>query len=227
MIIDIQSALGPILQIIWINVVLSGDNAVVIGLACRALPERQRSLGLVFGTGTAIVLRVLLTIVVVKLLGLSLVRLIGGLLLIWIAIRLAMEEHGKKDIGSSGSVFAAIRIVVVADAVMSLDNVMAIAAAAKGSILLVIFGLALSVPLIIFGSTLLIGLFSRFPSLVWTGAGLLGYVAGELIAAEPLFQAYPMTHAAYFEPACGVAGMVTVLVSAFVLRHKKGVTKAS
>ncbi|HEY5225165.1 MAG TPA: TerC family protein [Methylovirgula sp.] len=226
MIFDIPSALGPILQIIWIDIVLSGDNAVVIGLACRGLPERQRYLGLALGTGTAVLLRILLTIVVVKLLALSFVRLIGGVLLILIAIKLATQEHGERDIGPAGSVSAAIRIIVVADAVMSLDNVMAIAAAAKGSILLVIFGLALSVPLIIFGSTLLIGMFSRFPSLVWAGAGLLGYVAGELIAAERVFQAYPITHAAYFETACGVAGIVLVLVIAFVLRRLRGGVKA-
>lgn len=227
MFIDIQSALGPILQIIWIDIVLSGDNAVVIGLACRALPKRQRVLGISLGTAAAVVLRAVLTIVVVEVLALDLVRLIGGLLLIWIAIKLALEEHGKKDVGSSESVFSAIRIIVVADAVMSLDNVMAIAAAAKGSILLVVFGLTLSVPLIIFGSTLLLGLFSRFPLLVWAGAGLLGYVAGELIGSERLFQTYPITHAAYWDPACGVAGIVIVLIIAVTLRRLKDDGQAS
>lgn len=220
MTLDIQSVLGPILQIIWIDIVLSGDNAVVIGLACRSLPERQRTLGLVLGTSAAVILRILLTIVIVEVLELSFVRLAGGLLLLWIAVKLAIEDEDKKEVGSADTVFAAVRIIVVADLIMSLDNVMAIAAAAKGSILLVVFGLALSVPLIIFGSTLLMGLFSRFPFFVWAGAGLLGYVAGELIASERLFQSYPVTHAPLWEPACGVAGVIVVLAIALALRRR-------
>lgn len=220
MIIDIQSVLGPILKIIWIDIVLSGDNAVVIGLACRGLPARQRTLGLILGTSAAVILRILLTIVIVEVLELSFVRLVGGLLLVWIAVKLAIEDQGKKEVGSAETVFAAVRIIVVADLIMSLDNVMAIAAAAKGSILLVVFGLALSVPLIIFGSTLLMGLFSRFPIFIWAGAGLLGYVAGELIASERLFHSYPVTHAPLWEPACGVAGVILVLVIALALRRR-------
>ncbi|MGB8278848.1 MAG: TerC family protein [Methylovirgula sp.] len=218
MTIDIPAVLGPMLQIIWIDIVLSGDNAVVIGLACRALPERQRHLGIVLGTGAAIVLRVLLTIVVVEILLLPYVRLIGGLLLVWIAIKLAIEEHDHKDVSPAETMFAAVRIIVIADAIMSLDNVMAIAAAAKGSILLVGFGLALSVPLIIFGSTLLLTLFSRFPILVWAGAALLGYVSGELIGSERLLAQFPITRWPYWEVSCGLVGLIFVVGMAYSVR---------
>jgi YjbE family integral membrane protein len=192
---------------------------VVIGLACRSLPERQRRLGIVLGAGAAVVLRALLTIVVVEVLLFPLVRLVGGLLLFWIAIKLAIEDHDEKEINPAESVFAAVRIIVVADAIMSLDNVMGIAAAAKGSISLVAFGLALSVPLIIFGSTLLLGLFSRFPVLVWAGAALLGYVAGQLIGSERLLASFPLAGSAHWDTACGAAGVIIVLAMAFTLRR--------
>ena len=219
MTIDISALLGPVLQIIWIDIVLSGDNAVVIGLACRTLPSRQRRLGIALGTGAAVVLRALLTIVVVEVLALPLVRLIGGLLLFWIAIKLALEDHGKKQVTPAESVFAAVQIIVIADLVMSLDNVMAIAAAANGSILLVVFGLALSVPLIIFGSTLLLTLFSRFPALIWAGAALLGYVGGQLIGSERLLATFPSTHWPYWEKICGGGGVIIVLTFTYTLRH--------
>ena len=217
--IDFAPLFESILQIIWIDIVLSGDNAVVIGLACRSLPPRQRRLGIVLGTGAAVMLRALLTIVVVEVLALPLVRLIGGLLLFWIAIKLALAEHGKKEVTPAESVFAAVQIIVIADLVMSLDNVMAIAAAAKGSILLVVFGLALSVPLIIFGSTLLLTLFSRFPVLVWAGAAFLGYVGGELIGSEQLLMSFPIARWPHWEMACGLAGVVIVTAMAYALRH--------
>ncbi|QXX73619.1 TerC family protein [Methylovirgula sp. HY1] len=217
--IDIPALLSPVLQIIWIDIVLSGDNAVVIGLACRSLQPKQRRLGIVLGTGAAVILRALLTIVVVEVLALPMVRLIGGLLLFWIAIKLALEDHGKKEIDTAESVFAAVQIIVIADLVMSLDNVMAIAAAANGSILLVVFGLALSVPLIIFGSTLLLTLFTRFPLLVWAGAALLGYVGGQLIGSERLLAAYPVAQWPYWEKLCGGLSVIIVLVIAYALRH--------
>lgn len=200
---------------------LSGDNAVVIGLARRTLPERQRHLGIVLGTDDTVVLRILLTIVVVEILLLSYVRLIGGLLLFWIAIKLALQEHGKKTVAPAESIFAAVRIIVIADTIMSLDNVMAIAAAAKGSVLLVAFGLGLSVPFIIFGATLLLTLFSRHPALIWAGAALLGCIGGELIGSEPLFTAFPLTHSAHWEAGCGVAGLLIVLVSILLLQRAR------
>ena len=219
MTLELPGLLTPILQIVWIDIVLSGDNAVVIGLACRNLPERQRRLGIALGTGAAVFLRLLLTIVIVEVLQLPFVRLVGGLLLIWIAIKLALEDHAEKDVAPAESIFAVVRIIVIADAVMSLDNVMAIAAAAKGSILLVAFGLALSVPLIIFGATLLLGLFSRFPALVWAGAALLGYIGGELIGAERLLDRFPVTHWPLWDEACGAAGVVIAVGFAWILRR--------
>jgi YjbE family integral membrane protein len=210
--------MAPVLQIIWIDIVLSGDNAVVIGLACRALPERQRMLGTALGTGAAVLLRVLLTIVVVEVLHLSYVRLVGGILLFWIAIRLALQESDETSVKPAGSIFAAVRIIVVADTIMSLDNVMAIAAAAKGSILLVAFGLALSVPFIIFGATLFLAVFSRYPALIWAGAALLGYIGGELISSDPLFAAIPLAQLPHWEPLCGTFGVTLVLAIAAVLQ---------
>lgn len=177
----------PLLEIIWIDLLLSGDNAVVIALVCRSLPKRQRMLGITLGSGVAIALRVIFTLLVVELLGLPFVKIVGGLLLFWIAIQLASEdEPQKKPVREAASLWSAIRIIVVADAVMSLDNMMAIAAAAKGSKLLILFGLALSIPLIIFGSALLLALLNRFPLLVWAGAALLGWIAGDLLTTDPM-----------------------------------------
>jgi YjbE family integral membrane protein len=218
--LDIATALAPVLQIIWIDIVLSGDNAVVIGLACRTLPERQRMLAIALGTGAAVVLRIALTLVVVEILHLPYVRLIGGLLLFWIAIKLALQDHGKKAVAPAQSIFAAVRIIVIADTVMSLDNVMAIAAAAKGSVLLVAFGLALSVPFIIFGATLFTTLFSRYPALIWAGAALLGYVGGELIATEPVFAGLAIAKSAHWEAACGMAGVCLVVAIAAAWRWR-------
>jgi YjbE family integral membrane protein len=207
----------PILEIIWIDVVLSGDNAIVIALACASLPLEQRSRGVIFGTAAAIGLRAVFTLVFVQLLTLPFVKLIGGLLLLWIAVKLARDERQRTPMSPASSVFAAVRVIVIADAVMSLDNIVAIAAAAKGSVLLVIFGLTLSIPLIIFGSTLLIGLFKRFPSLVWAGAALLGFIGGELIGREIVAAPAPIgdlafVRWAYFTGICGLGAAIFVLL---------------
>ena len=181
----------PLLEIIWIDLLLSGDNAVVIALACRSLPKRQRMLGITLGSGVAIALRVVFTLLVVELLGLPFVKIVGGILLFWIAIQLASEdEPQKKPVREAASLWSAIRIIVVADAIMSLDNMMAIAAAAKGSKLLILFGLALSIPLIIFGSALVLALLNRFPLLVWAGAALLGWIAGNLLTTDPMLASW-------------------------------------
>jgi YjbE family integral membrane protein len=225
------------LKIIWIDLVLSGDNAIVIALACRALPAEQRTRGIVLGSGAAVGLRILFTFIFVEILALPFVRLIGGLLLLWIAIKLAVEGKGEEKIAPAKSVWAAVRTIVVADALMSLDNVVAVAAAAKGSLLLVAFGTLLTVPLIVFGSTLLIRIFARYPILVWAGAALLGFIGGELIANEPfianLAASLPATLAAYlsvgsvgafaaanFEVLCGVAGVLGVLLIALILQPR-------
>lgn len=175
----------PLLQIVWIDILLSGDNAVVIALACRSLPDRQRAIGIVLGSGAAIVLRVAFTLLVVELLGLPFVRMAGGALLLWIAIMLAGPGEQRKEIAPAKSLWSAIRIVAMADAAMSLDNMVAVAAAARGSKLLILFGLVLSIPLLVFGSAIVLLLLNRFPVLVWAGAVLLGWIAGDLFGSDP------------------------------------------
>src|SRR3954451_11700054 len=187
---EVSSFMIQLLQIIWINILLSGDNAVVIALACRGLPPKSRTVGIVAGAGVAIVLRIIFTLLVVSLLAIPYLRLAGGVLLIWIAVKLLTDETDESNVAEAGSVWQAVRIVAIADMVMSLDNVLAIAAVAKDSNLLVIIGLGLSIPLIVFGAQLVITMLERFPWLVWVGAGLLGFVSGELMASEPAIQPY-------------------------------------
>ena len=175
------------LQIIWINILLSGDNAVVIALACRTLHGKQRLWGMILGAGVAVVLRILFTGVVTQLMNLPYLKLVGGLALLWIAVKLVVpeEEHGEGKIEAAENLWRAVRIVAVADIVMSLDNVIAIAAAAKGSWLLIIFGLTISVPMIVAGAALLMTIMERYPILVWAGAALLGWIAGEIMIEDP------------------------------------------
>jgi YjbE family integral membrane protein len=173
-------------QIMLVNLILSGDNAVVIALACRSLPPAQRKWGILLGALVAIIMRVVFTIGVASLLSTPWLKVVGSLLLFWIAIKLLAEEGGdEKDIKDSSNIWGAVQTIVVADLVMSLDNVLAIAAAAKGNWALIIIGLAVSVPLIVFGATLVMFLLSRLPILVWAGAALLGWIAGELIVSDP------------------------------------------
>ena len=174
-----------ILEIIGINILLSGDNAVVIALACRSLPPKTRMIGITLGVVVAILLRVVFTIGLQSLLGWPWLTLIGGVLLLMIAIQLIVEaEHGEKVIADSKSLMGAVWTVAIADMVMSLDNVLAIAAAAHGKPWLIIFGLAMSIPLIVGGATLILGLLTRYPILIWAGAALLGWIGGELIGKE-------------------------------------------
>jgi len=185
-----------VLRIIGINIVLSGDNAIVIALACRTLPPRQRVIGIILGAGAAVVLRILFTIVVQQLFDVPWLKLVGGLILLWIAVKLLLgEESDENSVKSGGNVWEAVKIVAIADIVMSLDNVLAIAAAAGGDTNLIILGLIISIPLVVFGSTLLVWLLDRVPILVWAGSALLGWVAGELIATEPVLQPYLMAFA--------------------------------
>jgi YjbE family integral membrane protein len=218
-------AFMPFLEIIWIDLILSGDNAIVIALACRALPAQQRTYGIALGSGAAVALRIIFTFIFVEILALPFVRLAGGLLLLWIAIKLAVEGEGEEKLAPAKSIWDAIRTIVVADALMSLDNVVAVAAAAKGSLLLVAFGTLLTVPLIIFGSTLLINLFARYPILVWAGAALLGFIGGQLIGNEPFVADLPMAKAGAFvatnfEVLCGLAGAIFVLGVAHLFRPR-------
>ena len=211
----------PLLEIIWINILLSGDNAVVIALACRSLPDRQRTLGVMLGSGAAVALRVVFTVLVVELLGLPFVRIAGGVLLLWIAIKLACAEEPQKEIAPANTLWSAIRIVAVADAVMSLDNMIAVAAAAKGSKFLILLGLVLSIPLLVFGSTLALALFNRFPVLVWAGAALLGWIAGNLIGTDPDLAAWLRLRWPSFDTWDGPAGAAFVAVIAWLRRRHK------
>ena len=175
-----QSFILNLLEILLINIVLSGDNAVVIALACRNLPDEHRNKAVVFGTLGAVVLRVGLTFVAVYLLTIPFLNFIGGLLLLWIAISLLKGEDDG-DIKANSTLAGAIKTIIIADLVMSLDNVVAVAGAANGNILLIILGLVISIPLIIWGSQLLMKIMEKFPIIIIAGAALLGYTAGEMI----------------------------------------------
>jgi YjbE family integral membrane protein len=174
-----------LLKIIWINIILSGDNAVVIALAARSLPPKQQRLAIFWGSSAAVVLRIVLTIVAVRLLALPYLQIVGGLLLLYIGVQLlGDEDEGEGEAKEHGSLMAAVRTILIADLVMSLDNVIGVAAAAKGSMVLLILGLAISIPLVIFGSTLMIKLMERFPIIVVLGAALIGWVGGETIVSD-------------------------------------------
>jgi YjbE family integral membrane protein len=172
-------------KIIWINVLLSGDNALVIAMACRGLAPRQRIWGMLIGAGIAVILLIAFTGIVAKLMALPYLKLVGGLALLVIAAKLLVPEDEGDDVTAGTSLWHAIRIVVVADIVMSLDNVIAVAAAANGQLPLLILGLAISIPMIIAGAALIMMVLDRFPLLVWFGATLLGWIAGDVIATDP------------------------------------------
>ena len=174
-------------QIIVANILLSGDNAVVIALAARSLPPKQQKQAIMIGSGAAIVMRILLTLVAAQLLQLPWLKLIGAALLLYIGVTLLLpeDEEGDGHADGKGSMAVAVRTILIADLVMSLDNVIAVAAAAKGDTTLLVLGLAISIPLVIFGSTLLLKVIERFPIIVWLGAALLGFIAGEIALADP------------------------------------------
>ncbi len=201
------------LEIVVINILLSGDNAVVIALACRNLPPRQRRWGVFWGAIGAIVLRIILTFFAVSLLQLSYLKIIGGALLVWIGIKLIAEEDGEggHDVQGSDRMLAAIRTVVIADLVMSIDNVLGVAAAARGNLLLLIFGLVVSVPLVIGGAQLIMRLIERFPVLIVAGGGLLGFVAGELIVDDSAIVDWIHAHATWLTWAAPVIGIALVV----------------
>jgi YjbE family integral membrane protein len=206
--------------------VLSGDNAVVIALACRTLPPRQRFWGMVFGAGAAVGLRIIFTVIVTTVMGLPYLKLIGGLLLLWIAIKLVKpsETHGEGNVQAGDNLWKAIQIVAIADVVMSLDNVIAIAAAAKGSWTLIIFGLVVSVPMIVAGSALLMSWMERFPILVWGGAALLRRVAGEIMIEDPAVMGWLGEATAHYlhEWALHVGAIFVVAVGLFFVLRKRG-----
>lgn len=212
-----------VLQVIWINILLSGDNAVVIALACRGLPPRERFWGMVIGAGLASVLLIIFTGIVATLMTLPYLKLVGGLLLFWIAIKLlAPQSHDDEDTPeATEDLWRAVRIVVVANIVMSLDNVLAVAAVAKGNYLLLTLGLAVSIPMVIAGSAIILALLQRFPILVWGGAAILGWVAGEIISSEPIVQeVFGSLSAHELEIGAQILGAVFVVVSGYIWRRK-------
>ena len=215
------------LEIIVINILLSGDNAVVIALACRNLPVKQRRLGIFYGVIGAVVLRILLTFFAVQLLLLPYLQLVGAALLLWIGIKLIAEdepevEDGGPAVQASDRLVSAVKTVIVADLVMSIDNVIGVAGAAKGSLLLLVFGLVVSIPLVVIGSQLIMKLIERFSWLVVAGGGLLGYIAGEIATQDAAVKSWidatvPELH--WIAPTVGVA--IVVAAGVWLVRRAR------
>jgi YjbE family integral membrane protein len=216
-----------LMQIIGVNIVLSGDNAVVIALAARGLPTHQQRRAVAWGSGAAVVMRIVLTIVAVELLRLPYLKLIGAALLLWIAVQLLLPED--QETGHGGTVAglgAAIKTILLADLVMSLDNVIAVAAAAKGSTLLLIIGLAISIPLVVFASRLLLVLMERFPVIITIGAALLGWVAGDMAVSDPIGKPLVDAQAAFLHWGAPLAGAIGVVLVGKWLAARKAAAMA-
>ena len=203
-----------LVQIVIIDILLSGDNAVVIALAVRSLPAKQQKKGIIFGAAAAIGLRVVFATVITYLLAVPALKIMGGVLLFWIAVKLLMpEDDGEgENIDPATNLWQAIRTIVIADAVMSLDNVVGIAAAAKGNIVLLILGLLISIPLIIYGSTLILKLVARFPIIILAGGALLGWIGGEIIVTDPLLIDWVNENAHWLHWGARIIGAIFVVV---------------
>ena len=224
-----------LLKIIGVNIILSGDNAVVIALAARSLPRKQQKQAIIWGSAAAIVMRVLLTIFAVALLTLPWLKIVGSALLFWIGIKLLVPEEDDEEIQASDQLLSAIKTILVADLVMSLDNVIAVAAAAGGSGVLLVLGLAISIPLVIFGATLLLKLMERFPVIITVGAGLIGWVAGEMSVADIALEGWltdlgvqyvdghPKVAGFSLEILTGIVGIVIVVTVGTLLARRKSV----
>jgi YjbE family integral membrane protein len=203
-----------VLQIIAIDILLGGDNAVVIALACRKLPEAQRNKGIAWGVVGAIALRLVLIFFALQLLALPFLKVVGGLLLLWIGVKLLQPEdgNGHSKVTSSTHLLGAIKTIVVADAVMSVDNVIAVAGAAKGDLALVAFGIVVSIPVIVWGSKLVLKLMDRFPLVITLGGALLGWIAGEMLASDVMIKPWLAGAPAWLHYACAAAGAFFVVV---------------
>jgi YjbE family integral membrane protein len=207
-------------QIMGINILLSGDNAVVIALAVRGLPPKERFWGMVLGAGAAAVLLIIFTGIVATLMQLPYLKVAGGLALFWVAIKLVTPEEDGAEDGTEAveDLWRAVRVVVVANIVMSLDNVIAVAAAAKGNYLLLGLGLAVSIPVVIAGSALFLAIIERFPIVIWGGGALLGWIAGGLLPEDPMVAQYFSAAAMEtIEVVCGVAGAAIVVLTGWYL----------
>ena len=214
-------------QIMMINIVLSGDNAVVIAMASRALPPRQQKQAILFGSFGAIILRVILTFFAVMLLERPFLKVFGAVLLLWIGIKMLLPEDDDGELDANSNMWAAIKTIIVADFVMSLDNVLGVAAAAKGSLVLLIIGLAVSIPLIIYGSTLILKLMNRYPVIVTAGGGILGWVAGEMLVTDPAVSPFMQGYAHTAHEAAPVLGMLLVVSTGKWLAFSKSAERKS
>ena len=216
-----------LLKIIWVNLLLSGDNAVVIALAARSLPAQQQKLAIFWGSGAAIVLRIVLTIFAVALLTLPWLKIVGAVLLVWIGVQLLVpEEEGEEGVTSHDNLMTAIRTILVADLVMSLDNVLAVAAAAEAGppeakMTLLVIGLAISIPIVIFGSTVVLKMMEKFPIIITFGAALLGWIAGEMLVTDPAIVEWVKTEAqwlASYKVAAAVGAGLVLLIGKVMMR---------
>ena len=227
---DISSSLFwvAVLQIIAIDIMLGGDNAVVIALACRKLPPAQRKKGIFWGVVGAIGLRVAMIFFALQLLALPYLKIVGALLLLWIGIKLMVPEdddaHGGIDGGTT--LFAAIKTIVVADAVMSLDNVIAVAGASHGSIVLVTFGILVSIPIVVWGSQMVLALMDRFPAVITLGAALLGWIAGGMMLTDPAMPAGVALSVPYASYVFAASGAAMVMIFGKLIGHRRLVQPA-
>ena len=219
-----------LMAIIGVNIVLSGDNAVVIALAARSLPAQQQKRAIALGSGAAVVMRIILTIIAVEMLRWPYLKIIGSLLLLWIAVKLMLPEDEDAE-GGAGTghttLGSAIRTILIADLVMSLDNVLAVAAAAKGSLTLLVIGLAVSIPLVVFGSTLLLKLMERWPIIITLGAALLGWVSGDMATTDPAVSGWVASHAPWLHEAAEVLGAVLVVLVGNMLAYRELARRAA
>ena len=216
-------------QIIWIDLLLSGDNAVVIALACRRLPPQQRRWGIILGSGAAIVLRVVFAAFILYLLAVPFLKIVGAVLLLWIAVKLVLPESAEDEheVESADNLWSAVRTIVIADAVMSLDNVIGIAAAAKGDVVLIVLGLLISIPLIVFGSTLILKLLDRYPQIAFIGGALLGYIAGDIVLSDPILVPYVEPMGAWVHHFAPFAGVAFVIVLGLWLKSRLHTTQGT
>lgn len=219
-----------LIKILGVNIVLSGDNAVVIALASRSLPEQLRNKAIWLGALGAVILRLVFSVFIVELMTIPYLKIIGALLLLWIGVKMLIPEHeddgpdSESTAAGNAGIWSAVKTIIVADAVMSLDNVIAIAAAAKGDIVLIGIGLAISVPLIIYGSTLILKVLIRFPIFVIAGAGLIGWIAGEIWVSDPAVAAWTTAlmerHGHWLEPASAAVGALLVVVAGKLIARR-------
>jgi YjbE family integral membrane protein len=208
-------------QIMMINIMLSGDNAVVIAMASRALPPRQQKQAILFGSFGAIMLRIILTFFAIMLLALPWLKLVGGMLLLYIGVKMLIPDEEEKQLDAHAKLWGAIKTIIVADFIMSLDNVLGVAAAAKGNVVLLVLGLAISIPLIIYGSTFLLKLMNRWPIIITIGGGILGWVAGEMAITDPIVVGWVDAHAHWMHDAAPFAGAVLVVaLGKLIATHK-------